>query len=191
MSDRTFVLIKPDGVQRALVGEILRRIENAGLKIVALKMVNASHEQAGKHYADDEAWLQSGGEKTLRSAEKQGLTLSRSPLDQGRWVRQALIDFITMSPSVAVVVDGHGAVEKVRTLCGGTNPQECPPGTIRGDFSIDSYHLADLSSRALQDLIHASDSGKEAEREIAVWFSEEEIHAWKRVDEDLMYRKGP
>lgn len=191
MIERTLVLIKPDAVQRALIGAIIKRIETTGLKIVAMKMVNASKEQAGRHYANDDAWLRSVGEKTLRSAEKRGVTLNRSAMEQGQWVRQVLIDFISMSPSVALVIEGHGALPKVRAICGGTNPQECPPGTIRGDYSIDSYQLADAKKRAIQNLVHASETKEEADREIAVWFTESEIQSWKRVDEDLIYREGP
>ena len=190
MIERTFVLLKPDAVQRALVGEIIKRIESTGLKIVAMKMVYADKAQAGDHYADDEAWLTSVGEKTLKSAEKKGIKIPRTAIEQGRWVREMLMDYITLSPSVGMVIEGHGAVNKVRVLCGGTNPQECPPGTIRGDYSIDSYMLADASQRPIQNLVHSSGTTEEAQREIKIWFKENEIHAFKRVDEDLVYRKG-
>ena len=101
-----------------------------------------------------------------------------------------LMDYITMSPSVCLVIEGHGAVAKIRMLCGGTSPQEATPGTIRGDFAIDSYMLADSSDRPVQNLIHASGTVEEAKREIKIWFTDKEIHVFKRVDEDLVYRKG-
>ena len=190
MIEKTLVLLKPDAVQRALIGEVISRIERTGLKIIAMKMVYASKEQAGAHYADDEAWLLSVGEKTIASARKKGMEISRSALEQGQWVRQMLINYISMSPSVALVIEGHSAVSKVRMLCGGTNPQDCAPGTIRGDYSIDSFLLGDKLERPTQNLIHASGAVDEAEREIKIWFNEEELHVFKRVDEDLIYRKG-
>jgi nucleoside-diphosphate kinase len=190
MMEKTLVIVKPDGVQRALIGEVVSRIERTGLKIIAMKMVYASEEQAGEHYEDDEAWLRSVGEKTLKSAKEKGFEVNRTSLEQGQWVRQMLIKYISMSPSVALVIEGHGAIGKVRTITGGTSPHDCRPGTIRGDYSIDSYALADKSERPVQNLIHASDSVGAANREIKIWFKEEELHVFKRVDEDLIYRKG-
>ncbi|HIH14988.1 MAG: nucleoside-diphosphate kinase [archaeon GW2011_AR17] len=190
MTEQTLIILKPDTVQRGLVGEIIQRIEKTTLKIVAMKMVYASKEQAGTHYADDKEWLISVGEKTLKSAEKKGIKLSRTALEQGQWVRQMLMEYITMSPSVVMVIEGHNAVAKIRMLCGGTSPQEASPGTIRGDYAIDSYMLADASDRPVQNLIHASGTVEEAKREIKIWFNENEIHTFKRVDEDLIYRKG-
>ncbi len=190
MIERTLVILKPDTVQRGLVGEIIQRIEKTTLKVVAMKMVYASKEQAGEHYADDQEWLISVGEKTLKSAEKKGIKLSRTALEQGQWVRQMLMNYITMSPSVVLVIEGHSAVAKIRMLCGGTSPQEATPGTIRGDYAVDSYMLADASERPVQNLIHASGTIEEAKREIKIWFTDNEIHVFKRVDEDLIYRKG-
>jgi nucleoside-diphosphate kinase len=188
--ERTLVLIKPDGVQRGLVGEIIKRFENTGLKIVGMKMVYADEKRASKHYTDDESWLKSVGEKTLKSAEKRGIKMDRTALEQGKWIRELLMSYLTMSPLVALVLEGNEAVGKVRLITGPTNPQEAPPGTIRGDFSVDSYQLGDQLERPIQNLIHASENPKEAEREIKVWFNKEELHFFKRVDEDLIYRKG-
>ena len=190
MIEKTLVLIKPDGVQRALIGEIISRIERTGLKIIAMKMVHATKSQAGTHYADDEEWLVSVGEKALKAYEKRGEKPARTPREQGMWIREMLMNYITMAPAVAIVIEGHGATAKVRALVGGTSPQEAPPGTIRGDYSIDSYMLGDHLERPVQNLIHASESPQEAEREIAVWFREDELHVFKRVDEDLAYRRG-
>ena len=95
-----------------------------------------------------------------------------------------------MSPIVAIVLEGNEATGKVRTIVGSTNPQDALPGTIRGDFSIDSYQLGDSLKRPIQNLIHASENPKEADREIRIWFNEEELHFFKRIDEDLIYRKG-
>ena len=189
MIEKTLVLLKPDALQRGLIGDIITRFEKVGLKIIAMKMVYADEDLAGKHYEADEDWLRSVGEKSIKSAQEKGETVSETdPMKIGHKVRTMLLDYITMSPVIALIIEGHGAVKAVRKLVGGTNPQDCQPGTIRGDYTIDSYILADTSGRSLQNLIHASGEVHEAEREIKLWFSAEEIHVWKRVSEDLIYR---
>jgi len=188
MKEKTLVLIKPDGVQRALIGEIIKRFETTGLKIIAMRMVYASKELAGKHYAEDEEWLRSVGEKAAKAAQERGDKLKETPLEFGRKIRNQLMDYIAMSPIVALVLEGHNAVATVRKLIGSTSPEHAQPGTIRGDFSHESYVLADRKGRPIQNLIHASGTPKEAEREIKVWFTPNELHAYMRVDESLMYR---
>lgn len=189
MMERTLVLLKPDAVQRALVGEVLRRFEQTGFKIIGLKMCYATKEQAGEHYADDDAWLQSVGEKAKKAFEARGETIA-DPKEAGRKVRNMLMEFITMSPTVAICLEGHDVIGKVRTMVGDTAPNKASPGTIRGDFSFDSYGLADVSGRPIQNLIHASDAKESAEREIKIWFKDNELHPYSRVDEQLLYRKG-
>ncbi|RJQ15899.1 nucleoside-diphosphate kinase [Candidatus Woesearchaeota archaeon] len=190
MIEKTLVLIKPDGVQRGLIGEIILRFEKCGLKIIGIKMVYASRELAGKHYTDDEAWLKSVGEKSIKSYENQGKKLTVDPLTQGKQVREWLLDYITASPIVALILEGHNAVRNVRKIVGPTSPADAAPGTIRGDFTFDTPMLGDMQKRPVQNLIHASGSVEEAQTEIKIWFKPEEIHAWKRIDEDLLYREG-
>lgn len=190
MIERTLVLLKPDAVQRALVGEILSRFERTGFKIVGLKLCYASKDVAGQHYADDEAWLKSVGEKTKKAYESKGAPLNDDALTVGKRIRQQLMDFISMSPTAAIVLEGHDVIAKVRTIVGDTAPNKALPGTIRGDFSFDSYGLADASGRPIQNLIHASDSVESAKREISIWFKDNEIHPYQRVDEALLYRKA-
>ncbi len=190
MIEHTLVLLKPDAVQRALIGEILSRFERTGFKVVGLKMCYASKDIAGRHYADDEAWLVSVGEKAKKAAESKGQKVSGTPKELGQRVRQMLIEFITMSPTVAIVLEGHDVINKVRVIVGDTAPSKAAPGTIRGDFSFDSYGLADVSGRPIQNLIHASDAPESAKREIDIWFRKDEIHPYQRVDESLLYRKG-
>ena len=190
MIEKTLLLIKPDAVQRALIGEIISKFEKAGFKIIGMKMVYASKELAGKHYANDESWLKSVGEKAIKSAAAKGQEIEKDPLKIGQRIRQQLMDFISMSPSVALVLEGHEVIQKVRTLVGDTSPLKAMPGTIRGDYSFDSYGLADAYGRPIQNLIHASDSKENAEREIAIRFDKEEIHPYQRIDESLLYRKG-
>jgi nucleoside-diphosphate kinase len=151
-------------------------------------MVHPTPELAGCHYADDEAWLRSVGEKMKATYEKKGLKIKDDPMTIGKRVRQQLMDFISMSPVVAIVLEGHGVVDKVRTIVGSTSPAAAAPGTIRGDLSLDSYGLADESGRPIQNLIHASDSAESARKEIAIWFTPDELHPYQRVDEPLIYR---
>jgi nucleoside-diphosphate kinase len=188
--EKTLILIKPDAVQRGIIGEIITRFERCGLKMIGMKMVYASKELAGQHYADDEEWLTILGQKTAASYEQKGLKLGRTPLEHGRLVRQQLIEFMSMSPIVALVIEGHNAVAHVRKIVGSTSPFDAPPGTIRGDYSFETYQMADSLSRPLQNLIHASGNAQEAQREIAIWFTAEEMHAWSRIEDVLFYRKG-
>lgn len=190
LMEQTLVILKPDAVMRGLTGEILTRFERAGLKPIAMKMVYASEALAGDHYADDEAWLTSVGEKTLKAYEKKGTPMSRTALEQGQMVRQWLIQYMQMGPIVLFVLEGHNAVAHVRKVVGPTAPSDAAPGTIRGDYSFESYAMADSLERPVQNLIHASGAVDEAKREIAVWFKPEELHAWSRIEDSLFYRKG-
>ncbi|OGF33833.1 hypothetical protein A2533_02820 [Candidatus Falkowbacteria bacterium RIFOXYD2_FULL_35_9] len=188
MKEKTLVLIKPDGVQRALVGEIISRFERCGLKIIGLKVVKATSEIAGQHYADDEKWLLSVGDKALEAAEKRGETMTETAMEIGQRVRSQLMDYIAMSPVIAICLEGHNAVAKIRKIVGSTSPQDAEAGTIRGDYSIDSFKLSDSAGRPIQNLIHASGAVDEAEREIKIWFNDDELFDWERVDEALIYR---
>ncbi len=188
--EKTLVLLKPDAVQRGLVGEIISRFERCGLKIIAMKMVYADKESAETHYEADEAWLKAVGEKQKKSYEKQGVKIDKTEIELGTRVREYLISYLQMSPVVALIIEGHNAVAHVRKMCGETSPEHSMPGTIRADYAFDTYALADNSKRPIQNLIHASGKPKEAEREIKIWFKPEEIHAWKRIDEALLYRQG-
>lgn len=190
MEERSLVLIKPDGVQRGLVGEIISRFEKCGLKIAAMKMVYPNEELAGNHYIADEEWLTTVGTKQKAAYAKKGIELKETERELGVQVRKYLIDYLIMSPVVALVVEGHNAVKHIRKLVGSTSPGDAAPGTIRGDFAFDTYQLADESKRPIQNMIHASGEVVEAKREIELWFKKEEIHDWKRVDEQLLYRQG-
>ncbi|MFT4312905.1 MAG: nucleoside-diphosphate kinase [Candidatus Woesearchaeota archaeon] len=187
MREHTLVLLKPDAVQRGIIGEIISRFERCGMKISAMKMVQPNDKLAGNHYADDEEWLNSVGEKQKKSYELQSKPLDKTSIELGQLVRQKLISYLMSSPIIALVLTGHNAVLHVRKLVGETSPQESRPGTIRGDFSFDTYQLADYHARPIQNLIHASSSVEEAKREIQIWFEEDEIHTWKKIDEELLY----
>ena len=190
MIQKTLVLIKPDGVQRGLIGEFITRFEKCGLKVIGMKMVYPNEELAGNHYIADENWLKTVGQKQKEAYAKKGITVDKEEREIGLSVRNQLIDFLTMSPIVALAIEGHNAVKHVRKIVGSTSPGDANPGTIRGDYSFDTYELADNSQRPIQNLIHASGEVEEAEREIKLWFKEEELHTWNRIDEALLYRKG-
>jgi len=190
MMERSLVLIKPDAVQRGLVGEIISRFEKCGLKIIGMKMVYADKAIAGEHYADDKEWLESVGAKTKESYAKKGVELKETSLEIGQRIRNQLMDFISMSPVVALCIEGHNAVKHIRKIVGATAPADAAPGTIRGDLSFDTYKLSDESGRPIQNLIHASGEVHEGERETKIWFKEDELHAWQRIDEPLLYRKN-
>ena len=189
MIEKTFMMIKPDGVKRALTGNIIKRIEQRGLKIIAMKMVWADKDLVEKHYTADKAWAENLGIKTIESWEKKGIKTDEPPVDIGMRVRKWLMDYISSGPVVAMVIEGHDAINQIRKLVGHTSPHEAQPGTIRGDYSIDSYTTGDHFKRPVRNLVHASGNSKEAENEISIWFAPKEIHDYKRVDEDLIYRK--
>jgi nucleoside-diphosphate kinase len=163
MIQRTLVLVKPDGVQRGLIGEIIKRFEQRGLKITALKLIRADKILAEKHYTED-------------------ITIRR-----GEIVRKRLLEFITSGPVVAMIVEGVDAIENVRKLCGATESKAALPGTIRGDFSHVSYGHADQKEIPIKNLVHASSDEKDAEHETKLWFSPEEIQGYKRSDEEQVW----
>jgi len=155
MIEQSLVLIKPDGVQRAIVGEVISRFEKVGLKIVGMKMVWIDKEFSKKHY---------------------GAHVDK-PFYQG------LEDFMTAGPVIAMVLEGLHAVEIVRKLVGGTEPRSASPGTIRGDFTSHSYAFADSKGIAIKNIIHASGDLDDAKKEVTLWFKPEELHTYKNVHE--------
>lgn len=194
--ERTLLLVKPDGVQRALVGEILGRLERAGLKIVALKMVRADRALLERHYPPDETWVRTIGGKTREAFDTYGLDVralmgTEDPLEIGRRVREWLIEFMQTSPVVAAVLEGVHAVSTTRKIVGATLPVFAAPGTIRGDFSVDAPTVANAGRRPVRNLVHASGSEEEALQEIALWFEPGEIHGYRRADEDILFGPEP
>lgn len=192
MIEKTLVVIKPDGVVRGLIGEVLNRLERAGLKVVAAKMVTVSKDLAEKHYPQDRETLWMGiGHKTLEhykelEADAKKLLGTDDPKEIGKLARVWLLEYITSGPVFATVLEGPHAVELVRKMAGHTLPVKAPPGTIRGDLSFDSSYLANTAKRAIKNLIHASGSLDEAEYEIPLWFSKAELVSYKRSDELAM-----
>ena len=186
--ERTLVIIKPDGIQRSLVGEIIRRYERLGLKLAALKLLVPSEAQVEKHYTLDPAWLETTGTKAIESYRKKELTPpSEDPLAVGTKVLGNLKKYLTSGPVILMVWQGAHAVAVVRKATGGTEPLTSDVGTIRGDFVLDSYQMADTDNRAVRNLIHASGTVEEARNEIKHWFSEDEVVAYRLVGEQILY----
>ncbi len=190
--EKTVVLIKPDGVKRGLIGEIILRIEKRGLKVIALEMIQATKEQVDEHYPKNEEWIKRLGEKTLKNYKDYGFESkkelgSEDPLEIGEKVRGWLIDYLTSGPMVKIVVKGIHAIDMVRKLVGKSMPSEAEMGTIRGDFSVDDATAANRDKRAIHNIVHASEIEKEAEHELNFWFAAEDIYDYKRAEEDIMF----
>jgi len=186
--EKTFAIIKPDGIQRSLVGEIIGRFERIGLKLVALKMLVPSEELTKKHYTLDSEWVRKAGEKSILSYKAKGLTPPiDDPVKVGNKVLENLCKYMTSGPVIAIVLEGAHAVGIVRKIVGGTEPLSSDVGTIRGDFVLDSYQISDADSRSIRNLIHASGSVKEAEGEIDLWFKNDEVIIYKHIQEAILY----
>ena len=149
MRERTFVMIKPDGIQRGLIGKIINRLERSGIKIVAMKFLLVSQNIAEKHYG----------------------------VHRGKKFYENLLNYITSGPVVTMVWEGDKVIERVRKIVGETDPLEARPGTIRGDFA----------QQIGRNLIHASDSPENARNEINLWFTNQEIISYEKIDETWLY----
>ncbi len=186
--ERTLVIIKPDGVQRSLVGEIIGRFERVGLKMVGLKFMVPTAEAVETHYTLDPSWKRKVGEKAIESYKKKGQT---PPTDDPEKVGDAVVErlkkYMTSGPVVVMAWQGAHAVELVRKLVGGTEPRSSDVGTIRGDFVLDSYSMADTDDRAIRNLIHASGSVEEASNELKHWFTENDLVAYRLIQEQILY----
>lgn len=186
--ERTLVIIKPDGVQRTLIGEIIARYERMGLKLVAMKMLVPTKDHVVTHYTLDPEWRRITGEKTIKGYRDKGLVPpTEDPLEVTEKLLQSLSRYMTSGPVVVMVWQGAHAVAIVRKITGGTEPLTSDIGTIRGDFVLDSYQMSDVDGRSIRNLVHASGSPKEAEQEIAHWFSPQEIIDYRLVQEQILY----
>lgn len=186
--EKTLVIIKPDGVQRALIGEIVKRFERAGLKLAGMKLIVPDSKKIEAHYTLDSSWKKNVGEKSIKSYLDKGLKPpSEDPMVVADKVLGVLVKYMTSGPVVVMVWQGAHAVKIIRKLVGGTEPLSSDVGTIRGDFVIDSYEMSDGDGRAVRNLIHASGSVSEALNEIKYWFKEDEIVNYKLVHEQILY----
>lgn len=176
MMEQTLVLVKPDGVQRGLIGTIIGRLERVGLKVVAMKMLQPTREQADKHYALTEEWMMAVYTKAKTKMEANGEPFPYPDhISYGTSIKNGLVTFLASAPVVAVVFEGEQAVSMTRKVVGATEPASAVPGTIRGDYSLDTYALSNAQNRPIRNLIHASGTLDEAKFEIPLWFAASEI----------------
>lgn len=187
-NEKTLVLIKPDGVQRSLIGEIIKRYEQTGLKLVSLKLILPTEDLVETHYLVDSDWKIKTGKKSIEAYKAKGLEPpSDDPEEIGNRVLDTLKKYLTSGPVIAMIWQGMNAVGIVRKITGGTEPLTSDVGTIRGDFTIDSYQVADIDKRVTRNLVHASASVDDAEKEINLWFKPEEIINYRLVGESILY----
>jgi nucleoside-diphosphate kinase len=156
--ERTLVLLKPDAVERGLVGEIISRFEKVGLRIIGMKKVLPSDELASDHYGDLD-------------------------IRHGVEIKKNMVGMMTSGPVIAMVLEGIGAILQVRKMVGSTYPNEALPGTIRGDYAHISKEYANANSVAVKNLVHASSDEQDANRELKLWFSEQELFEYEPVHE--------
>lgn len=166
MKQRTLVLLKPDAIQRGLAGEIISRFEKAGFQFVDIKLVNVDRLLAEKHYhLDDENYLRSIGQKSVDAGDK-----VHDLLIQGKKIINAMCDFLSSKPVIAMILVGEEVVPSIRKIVGTTDPSKAEKGTIRGDFGEDNILSANREGRPVYNLVHASGTPEEAEEEIKLWF---------------------
>lgn len=189
-NERTLVIIKPDGIQRSLVGEIIKRYERVGLKLTAMKMLIPTEDMAVKHYYEvgGDAWLEEVGRKARAAYEKKGMTSPYATnMENGRAVMMSNAKYLSAGPVVAMIWQGNQACALVRKITGGTEPLTADLGSIRSDFTLDTFALADTDQRSVRNLLHASGNPEEAEKEIPIWFEKNEILKYKHIQEAILY----
>jgi len=195
LGERTLVLIKPDAIMRGLIGVICQRFEQTGLKIIACKMVFPTKKLLDGHFPKSEDWIRGMGEKTLETYWEYQINPvevlgTADALTIGQKIKEWNYHYLTLSPVMAVVLEGIHAVNTVRKLIGHTLPYKAVPGTIRGDFSINAPDLANVVGSACKNLVHASGTINEAEQEIANWFNTDELFVWQRTDDFVHFVLG-
>lgn len=177
MNQKTLVLIKPDAMERGLIGEIISRFEQVGLRLVNCKIVQADGRLAAAHYPVTEEWYKTVGERSKADFEKYGADVkealgSDNPLEIGKMIHGWNKNMLVGSAVIAMVWEGVHAVEAARKISGPTIPLIAPPGTIRGDFATHSAFSENYNKIAIRNLVHTSGDEEEAEREIKLWFGQ-------------------
>jgi len=187
-NEKTLVAVKPDGIQRHLIGEVIKRFEQRGLKLIACKLAVMTEEKVSAQYPDEEWWYKSNGENILKNMKVRGeSTKGINPIDLGKRTRCRLLKGYANKPILVMIWQGANAVAVARKVIGSTNPLTADVGTIRGDFTIESYELADSLDEPVRNIVHASGSVKEAEDEIKLWFKKEEILDYALLVETVLY----
>lgn len=185
--ERTLVIIKPDGVQRSLVGDIIHRYERTGLKLVGIKFGILDEKKIWEHYNKNDEWFLKKGTRVVEDKKANNIPVDREPIEYGKDIIRHLAKYMTSGPTVSMVWEGNQAVAVVTKVTGTTEPATSDVGTIRGDLTLDSYAIASIDDRAVRNLIHCSESPEEAEREIAIWFTESELAQYRLLAEEILY----
>ena len=185
--EKTLVILKPDAIQRGLIGDLLKRFENTGLKLVAIKMILPAEELVWQHYNKDDEWFASKGAKLVENLKAAGRPIEKEEIEYGRAIIGALVKFMTASPVIPMVFEGNQAVAIIKKLVGSAEPATSDVGTIRGDYTLDSYEIANLDDRAVRNLVHCTDNPDESEREINLWFNANEIINYRLIAEQMLY----
>ena len=195
MRERTLVLIKPDSVVRDLAGQILSYFAHKGLKMIGLKMLQPTPAMVEKHLPTDKEWLAGLGKRSLEAYEAMGadpvmMFASRDPVEIGRRIRMWNVEFLLKGPVIVAVYEGPHVIEVVRKIIGHTLPLEAAPGTVRGDFSAVTADIANFVGGAVNNMVHASSSPEEAQKEVRVWFCPEELVDYSLVEFDAVFFMG-
>lgn len=185
--ERSFIIVKPDGVQRSLVGEIIKRFEQTGLKLVGMKMAVLPEDKLWKHYDKDDEWFLKKGTNIVKDKEAAGQPIEKEAIEYGKDIIRALVTYMTAGPVVMMAVEGNQAVAVVKKIVGETEPATSDVGTIRGDFTIDSYAICAVDDRAVRNLIHCSDEVENANKELEMWFPKEDLIDYTSVQEAILY----
>lgn len=185
--ERTLVILKPDAVQRSLMGEIVRRFEQVGLKFVGFKFFVPDEKNLLLHYNKDDEWFENKGKNIVNDLKAQGREVEKEAIEYGKDIIRTVTRYMQQGPVLAFVLEGNQSVAVVKKLVGSTEPSTSDVGTIRGDYTLDSYAHSTYENRAVRNLIHCSDSPEEAVREIKIWFDSNELMNYTTAQERIMY----
>jgi nucleoside-diphosphate kinase len=185
--ERTFVMIKPDGIQRSLIGEIISRFERTGLRFVAFKFFVPDEKRLWKHYNKDDKWFIEKGENAIKDRKEAGIAVEKEAIEYGKDIVRQLVSFMSAGPVLAIVLEGNQSVGIIKKLVGGTEPLTSDVGTIRGDLTIDSYALSGIDGRAVRNLIHCSDKPEEAKKEMDIWMDKEDFINYNIAQDKIIY----
>lgn len=186
--EKSLVIIKPDGVQRSLIGEVIKRLERVGLKLIALKFEIPTKEKTKAHYTIDPEWIIKAGNKGIESLQKKGEETSHLNAEEiGLKILAKLEKYMSSGPVVIMIWQGAHVVDVIRKIVGSTEPRTSDVGTIRGDFVHDSYEISNIEGRSVRNVIHASGTVDEGQKEIQNWFKPEEIISYRLIAEEILY----
>ena len=185
--ERTFVILKPDTIQRSLMGEILGRFERTGLKVIGVKFTLADEAKLWKHYNKDDEWYLKKGTKIVEDKKAAGQKIEKEAIEYGKGIIGSLVKYMTAGPVLMIALEGNQAVAVIKKLVGGTEPATSDVGTIRGDYTSDSYAICSIDDRAVRNLAHCSDNTDDAAREVELWFEKKELVEYRLLVEEMLY----